>query len=47
VPDPDPYVTNICFAGADSPSAWVTSSGRGVLYALEWDTPGLDLAFRA
>ncbi|GAA4755234.1 SMP-30/gluconolactonase/LRE family protein [Actinomycetospora chibensis] len=47
VPDPDPYVTNICFAGADSHSAWVTSSGRGVLYALEWDTPGLDLAFRA
>jgi gluconolactonase len=47
VPEPDPYVTNICFAGADSRTAWVTSSGRGILYALEWDTPGLDLAFGA
>lgn len=47
VPEHDPYVTNICFAGAGSRAAWVTSSGRGILYALEWDGPGLDLAFTA
>ncbi|GAA4878276.1 SMP-30/gluconolactonase/LRE family protein [Actinomycetospora straminea] len=47
VPEHDPYVTNICFAGAGSPTAWVTSSGRGVLYTLEWDGPGLDLAYTA
>jgi gluconolactonase len=47
VPEPDPYVTNICFAGADSRTAWVTSSGRGRLYVTEWHRPGLDLAFGA
>ncbi|GLZ47065.1 hypothetical protein Acsp06_32500 [Actinomycetospora sp. NBRC 106375] len=47
VPEHDPYVTNICFAGSGSRTAWVTSSGRGVLYATEWDTAGLDLAFTA
>jgi gluconolactonase len=47
VPDPDPYVTNICFAGADSRTAWITSSGLGRLYATEWHCPGLDLAFQA
>ncbi|OZM80918.1 gluconolaconase [Pseudonocardia sp. MH-G8] len=45
VPEPDPFVTNICFAGADSRTAYVTSSGRGVLYALGWAGAGLDLAF--
>ncbi|MBW0105763.1 SMP-30/gluconolactonase/LRE family protein [Pseudonocardia sp. KRD291] len=44
-PEPDPYVTNICFAGAGSHTAWVTSSGRGVLYRCEWPEQGLDLAF--
>jgi gluconolactonase len=47
VPEPDPYVTNICFAGADSRTAWVTSSGRGRLYVTEWHCAGLDLAFGA
>ncbi|MDI2031380.1 SMP-30/gluconolactonase/LRE family protein [Saccharopolyspora sp. TS4A08] len=47
VPEPDPFVTNICFAGADSRTAFVTSSGRGLLYAVEWDSPGLDLEFSA
>lgn len=47
VPEPDEYVTNICFAGADSRTAWVTSSGRGRLYATEWHCEGLDLAFTA
>ena len=44
-PEPDPYVTNICFAGAGSHTAWVTSSGRGVLYRCEWPEEGIDLAF--
>ena len=47
VPEPDPFVTNICFAGAHSRTAYVTSSGRGILYSLEWPTAGLDLAFTA
>ncbi|RRO14951.1 SMP-30/gluconolactonase/LRE family protein [Saccharopolyspora rhizosphaerae] len=47
VPDHDPFVTNICFVGADSRTAYVTSSGRGVLYELEWDSPGLDLEHSA
>jgi gluconolactonase len=47
VPEPDPYVTNICFAGGDSRTAFVTSSGLGKLYTLEWPYPGLDLAFSA
>jgi gluconolactonase len=45
VPEHDPYVTNICFAGAGSRTAWVTSSGRGVLYVTEWESAGLDPAF--
>lgn len=47
VPEHDPYVTNICFAGGVDRTAWVTSSGRGVLYALDWHGPGLDLAYTA
>ncbi|GAA4549469.1 SMP-30/gluconolactonase/LRE family protein [Pseudonocardia xishanensis] len=47
VPEADPYVTNVCFAGGDSHTAFVTSSGRGRLYRTEWPYPGLDLAFRA
>ncbi|WP_433297998.1 SMP-30/gluconolactonase/LRE family protein [Pseudonocardia sp. CA-142604] len=47
VPDPDPFVTNICFAGAGSRTAYVTSSGRGLLYATQWHTTGIDLAFSA
>jgi len=47
MPEPDPFVTNICFAGAGSNTAWVTSSGLGRLYVTEWPYPGLDLAFGA
>jgi gluconolactonase len=47
VPELDPFITNICFAGADSNTAWVTSSGLGRLYVTEWPYPGLDLAFGA
>lgn len=45
LPKSDPMVTNICFAGAGSRTAYVTSSGRGVLYQTEWHCDGLDLAF--
>jgi gluconolactonase len=37
----DSYVTNICFAGADLRTAYICSSGRGLLYALPWPWPGL------
>ncbi|WP_243788321.1 SMP-30/gluconolactonase/LRE family protein [Saccharopolyspora gloriosae] len=41
VPVPDPMVTNICFGGPDLRTAYITSSGRGVLYRTEWPRPGL------
>jgi gluconolactonase len=47
VPELDPFVTNICFVGAGSRTAYITSSGRGLLYRTEWHCPGLDLAFQA
>lgn len=47
VPAPDPFVTNICFVGADSRTAYITSSGRGLLYETEWHCAGIDLAFSA
>ena len=47
VSEPDPLVTNICFVGSDSRTAYITSSGRGRLYATEWSGPGLDLAWTA
>jgi gluconolactonase len=46
-PEYDIWVTNICFGGPDLRTAYVTSSGRGVLYAAEWDRPGLPLQFTA
>lgn len=47
VPEPDPLVTNICFEGAGSHKAYITSSARGILYEAQWPTTGLDLAFTA
>lgn len=47
VPESDPFVTNICFAGSDSRTAYITSSGRGLLYRVQWHCPGIDLAFTA
>jgi gluconolactonase len=43
VPENDPFVTNVCFGGPDLRTAYVTSSGLGVLYATEWPRPGLRL----
>jgi gluconolactonase len=42
---PGPFVTNICFGGADMRDAWITSSSRGRLYRMRWPRPGLKLAF--
>jgi len=33
----DPHVTNVCFGGPDLETTYLTSSGRGVVYAM--DTP--------
>lgn len=47
VPAPDVMVTNICFTGADSRTALITSSGRGILYKTDWYCAGLPLHFNA
>lgn len=45
VPEYDSYVTNICFGGPEGRTAYITSAGRGALYATEWAYPGLRLNF--
>jgi gluconolactonase len=40
VPEYDPFVTNICFGGPDLTTAYITSSGRGLLYSMTWPRPG-------
>jgi gluconolactonase len=47
VPEHDPFVTNICFGGADMRTAFITSSGLGRLYTTEWHCPGLRLNYNA
>ena len=42
---PDPFVTNICFGGADLGDAWVTLSGTGKLAKCRWSEPGLKLNY--
>ncbi|MQA13244.1 MAG: SMP-30/gluconolactonase/LRE family protein [Pseudonocardiaceae bacterium] len=44
-PEYDVFVTNICFGGPDLRTAFITSSGRGKLYATRWHCPGLRLNF--
>ncbi|MFT5786931.1 MAG: gluconolactonase [Ascidiaceihabitans sp.] len=41
----DPYITNICFGGADMRDVWITASGTGCLYHTRWASPGLKLHF--
>jgi gluconolactonase len=43
VPSDDPIITNIAFGGPDLKTAYITSSGRGLLYETEWSRPGLRL----
>lgn len=47
VAEHDPMVTNVCFAGGDSRKAYITSSGRGRLYEVEWHCNGLELNYTA
>jgi gluconolactonase len=47
VPKYDVFVTNICFGGPDLRTAYITSSGFGLLYAVEWPCPGLRLNYNA
>jgi gluconolactonase len=45
VPEFDLMVTNVCFGGPDLKTAYITSSGLGRLYAMQWHCPGLPLNF--
>ena len=45
LPKFDPAVTNICFGGPDLRTAYITSSGLGLLYKTDWPRPGARLAF--
>jgi len=47
VPVPDVMVTNICFGGETMHTAYITSSGRGILYRADWHCAGLELCFNA
>jgi gluconolactonase len=40
VPTWDLFVTNICFGGPDRRTAYITSSGFGLLYEMTWPRPG-------
>jgi len=42
---PEPYVTNICFAGADRQTAFITLATTGKVVKCRWDEPGLALNF--
>ena len=45
VPKFDLMVTNICFGGPDLQTAYITSSGLGILYETRWHCPGQPLNF--
>lgn len=45
VPTNDRITTNICFAGKDMRTAYITGSRGGVLLTMTWDTPGHPLHF--
>ncbi len=47
VPVHDPFVTNVCFGGPDMRTAFITSAGRGRLYATQWHCRGLRLNYNA
>jgi len=43
----EPFVTNLCFGGADMRDVWITCSGQGFLYRTRWPAAGHVLAFNA
>jgi gluconolactonase len=45
VPQHDPLVTNICFGVDDRHTAYITSSGLGYLYRMQWSNIGGVLAY--
>ncbi len=47
VPEPDVMVTNICFGGEDMRTAYITSSGLGILYKTDWYCAGHRLYYNA
>lgn len=44
---PDPMTTNVCFGLDDPQTAYATLSATGQLVAMDWPSPGLELAFTA
>jgi gluconolactonase len=44
---PDPFMSNLCFGGADMQDVWITASGTGKIFKARWPRPGLKLAFNA
>jgi gluconolactonase len=42
----DPLVTNICFAGPDLRTAYITFSKTGRLISCRWPRPGLQLVYQ-
>ncbi len=46
-PIPDPIVTNICWGGKNMKTAYITASGTGKLYAMDWPKAGLRLNYNA
>ena len=42
---PDDIVTNICFGGPDMQTVYVTAPGRGQIFRMRWDEPGLRLNY--
>jgi gluconolactonase len=47
VPTYDVFVTNVCFGGPDLRTAYITSSGLGLMYSMEWARPGHRLHYNA
>ncbi|MEO5900359.1 MAG: SMP-30/gluconolactonase/LRE family protein [Ilumatobacteraceae bacterium] len=47
VPEPDFFVTNVAFGGEGYRDAYITSSGRGLLYRMTWPRDGLQLNYEA
>jgi gluconolactonase len=40
LPEPDPWVTNICFGGDDYQLAYATAGGHGRVWEIRWPRPG-------
>lgn len=45
VPLPDPFVTNLCFAGPDRRTAYITLAGTGQLVKVRWPRAGAPVHF--